>query len=111
MEPSAVRWQTLVVVCRQCSKRSSGPPKLKSKQLARTLRETMQTGTRRCRVVLSSCMGLCPKRAIAVACTGGAASGGIWSVGSRDEGGQLATQWLLATATAAPLEPICNPVP
>lgn len=41
-------------------------------------------------------MGLCPKHGIAVACAGTNGESGLWTIGSLDEGRQLASQWLAA---------------
>ncbi len=71
-EALAVGWDTVVLVCRQCRKRSSGPEDLKTRDVAAALRRAMKDAAPRPRVVLSSCLGPCPKRAmsVAVACSG-----------------------------------------
>ena len=65
-------WETLLVVCRECQKRSSGPKSLKAKEVIREARQAIRAVKPRPRVVSTSCLGVCPKRAIAVATVGGA---------------------------------------
>lgn len=65
--PSSPSWQALVVVCKDCQKRGSGPKRLKAKEVVREARVALKAERPRPRVVLSGCLGLCPKRAIAVA--------------------------------------------
>jgi hypothetical protein len=64
------RWDTVFLVCKQCRKRSNGPEHLKTKALARTLRAATREQRPRPRIVMTSCLGLCPKRAIALAYVG-----------------------------------------
>lgn len=61
---------TAILLCRPCGKRSSGPPKGATKETARGLRAAArQAGHPRPRVLLTGCMGACPKKAFAVAAT------------------------------------------
>lgn len=63
-------WAAVVLVCRDCRKRGSGPDGIKLKTaLTEARRAARQTGLRS-RVVATSCLGLCPKRALAVAWAG-----------------------------------------
>ena len=55
----------VVVLCKACQKRSSGPAKLKAKDLRKAMRREPAPNGLRLRVVESSCLGLCPKKAIA----------------------------------------------
>jgi predicted metal-binding protein len=61
-------WKQIVMVCKVCEKRSNGPKKFGAKKVAHALllalRQARQPKTR---VVQTSCLGLCPKRAVAVA--------------------------------------------
>ena len=62
----ALGCDVLVLVCKDCRKRSSGP-ELKTKQLAGGLRSLAKDSGRKARVVTTSCLGLCPRKATAVA--------------------------------------------
>ena len=69
-------WRAVLLVCKACRKRAKLPATLKSKSVASTIRRELGGEERRPRVLLSSCLGLCPKSAIAIACVneGGVAS-------------------------------------
>ncbi|MBU1357762.1 MAG: hypothetical protein KKC79_20535 [Gammaproteobacteria bacterium] len=56
----------VVLVCKECQKRSSGPSKLKAKALGREFKRESIALETRLRVVQCSCLGLCPKKAITV---------------------------------------------
>ncbi len=61
-------WQQIVMVCKACEKRSNGPKKFGAKKVARALLLALrQAGQPKTRTVQTSCLGLCPKRAVAVA--------------------------------------------
>ena len=61
-------WKRVVLVCKACQKRRGAPQRLTAAKLARALRRAgRQTSAVRTRVVLTSCMGACPKKAITVA--------------------------------------------
>ncbi len=65
--PASPSWQSLLVVCQECQKRGSGPKRLKAKEVVHEARKALKAERPRPRVVTSGCLGLCPKRAIAVA--------------------------------------------
>lgn len=67
-EPS---WQAVVLVCKACKKRRNAPDKLKAGALVRAIQEGLRPITPRPRVVTTSCLGLCPKGATAVALVSG----------------------------------------
>ena len=58
------------MVCKACGKRSSGPQEAKPKKLAKAIKGAAKAQQRKTRVVMTSCIGLCPKRATAVVVTG-----------------------------------------
>ncbi|QHJ01014.1 hypothetical protein GT347_25315 [Xylophilus rhododendri] len=64
------RLDAMVLVCKACGKRSSGPKKFKPKHLAQEFKSEGREARMKTRVVLTSCMGLCPKNAAAVAAIG-----------------------------------------
>jgi hypothetical protein len=59
------RFGGLCLVCGDCQKRSNGPSGLKAKQVRKELRSELRQAPVRLRIVQSSCLGLCPKKAIA----------------------------------------------
>ena len=63
-------WTGVVLVCKQCAKRSSGPKRLETKALVTTARNALSGSKPRPRVMTVGCLGLCPKGAIAVASVG-----------------------------------------
>lgn len=69
-------WGSVLLVCKACRKRAKLPATLKSKAVASAIRRELADEKRRPRVLLSSCLGLCPKSALAMACVSerGAAS-------------------------------------
>lgn len=67
-------WRGLVLLCRECEDRRDGPDAVRAKEVRRLLKALPPTGaeTGKLKVVQSGCLGLCPKKAIAVvvACGG-----------------------------------------
>jgi len=61
------KFDGLVLVCGQCEKRSSGPSKLTAKDARKSLKSALGAQRSRLRIVQSSCLGLCPKKSIAIA--------------------------------------------
>lgn len=95
-EPVKARFDGLVMVCGDCQKRSSGPSKLKTKDAQKELKRGLVRAPMRLRTVRCSCLGLCPKKAIAV---GIAVSGQpleVAVVRSADEAAALAATVLAA---------------
>ncbi len=66
LPPLTPGWEVLVLVCKACRKRSSGPKSPKPKELAAALRQAGKEQKVKTRAVLTSCMGLCPRDATAV---------------------------------------------
>lgn len=64
------RWQHVALVCRACAKRGNGPDKLKPKRVARALRDACDASGRATKVMLTPCLGLCPKGAMVVVVPG-----------------------------------------
>jgi hypothetical protein len=60
-------WSCLVLVCKDCRRRKDGPKHLKAKVLAAGIKSELKAGTLRPRVVLTTCLKLCPKKATSVA--------------------------------------------
>ena len=61
------RYAGAVLVCEKCEKRDKGPKKLTTKVLRSELRQALGGCHTKLRIVQTSCLGLCPKKAIAVA--------------------------------------------
>ena len=61
-----VKFDSVVLVCSDCEKRSSGPTRLSAKDVRKDLKHQLTGPLRRFRIVQTSCLGICPKRAIAV---------------------------------------------
>ncbi|MGJ7528794.1 hypothetical protein [Variovorax sp. GB1P17] len=57
----------VVLVCGDCEERSDGPTKLQARQVRKELKRDLVHLPVRLRVVQSSCLGLCPKKAMALA--------------------------------------------
>ncbi len=62
-----VKFRGAVLVCGDCEKRSSGPKKLRAKDLRKDLKRQLGPARHQLRIVQTSCLGLCPKKAIALA--------------------------------------------
>jgi len=73
----APSWQTVVLVCRDCSKRSKGPKGFSSKEAVAEAQAAVRAERPRPRVLRSGCLGLCPKQSMALARVG-AAGGPQW---------------------------------
>ena len=70
-------FDTAILLCRACGKRSAGPPKKDAKTAAKRLRAAArEAGHSRPRVVLTGCLGACPKKA--------------WTLAATQPGGELA---------------------
>ena len=57
----------VVLVCGECQERKDGPTKLDARQVRKELKHGLAHLPVRLRVVQCSCLGLCPKKAIALA--------------------------------------------
>lgn len=62
-----VKFGGVVLVCGECEDRSNGPSKLNAKTVRKELKRGLVQSPVRLRIVESSCLGLCPKKAMAVA--------------------------------------------
>lgn len=78
-------WEAAVLVCKDCGKRSSGPRDLKVKAVASELKRSLRKVRPRPRCVLTTCLGLCPKGAVAVAVAGGDKPAHIAEIRSLEE--------------------------
>ncbi|CAN5394280.1 hypothetical protein BH10PSE17_BH10PSE17_09770 [soil metagenome] len=69
--PKTPNWDTVFLICKACGKRGSGPKVHKPKAIAAAVRQQSKDERPRPRIMFTSCMGLCPKAATAVARVGG----------------------------------------
>lgn len=60
-------WQSALLVCNACRKRGSGPRGVKTKAVVGEAKRLLRASRPRARVVTTTCLGLCPKGAVAVA--------------------------------------------
>ena len=75
-------WKSVVLVCKACEKRSKGPKKIGAREVAKQLgRACRDAKVPRVRVVLTTCMGACPKKAFTVAAA--SSSGGVTTIAFR----------------------------
>ena len=75
-------WKTVVLVCKACEKRSSGPKKISAREVGKELaRACHSADVPRPRVLLTTCMGACPKKAFSVAAA--APTGGVTLIAFR----------------------------
>jgi len=56
----------VVLVCGDCEERKDGPTKLRARQVRKELKHGLSHLPVRLRVVQCSCLGLCPKKAVAL---------------------------------------------
>jgi hypothetical protein len=57
----------VVLVCGECEERKDGPSRLRARQVRKELKHGLSGLPVRLRVVQCSCLGLCPKKAMALA--------------------------------------------
>jgi hypothetical protein len=60
-------WESLFLVCKDCRRRKDGPKHFKAKALAKEIKHRVKDSAPRTRVVLTTCLKLCPKKATSVA--------------------------------------------
>jgi hypothetical protein len=65
------RFGGIALVCGECEKRSNGPSKLQAKLVRKVFKRELHKLPERLRVVQCSCLGICPKKAIAVSVVAG----------------------------------------
>jgi predicted metal-binding protein len=79
------KFDALLLVCGRCAGRSSGPSKRKAKKLPGEFKKALGHERPRFRIVESSCLGLCPKKATAVAAAVDAAPVRLAAVRDKDD--------------------------
>ncbi|MGJ7485349.1 hypothetical protein ACSFA2_08825 [Variovorax sp. LT2P21] len=81
----APKFDALLLVCSRCAERSSGPSKRKAKKLPGEFKKALGGERPRVRIVESSCLGLCPKKATAVAAAMGDGPLRLAAVGGKSD--------------------------
>ena len=95
----------MVLVCKACGKRSSGPAKDgKPKKVAEAVKASARSARLKTRIVLTGCLGLCPKKATAVVVVGREGSPRQYAVESRDQAAALLPHRSPAAPTDAAAE-------
>lgn len=79
------KFDALLMVCSRCAERSSGPSKRKAKKLPGDFKKALGTERPRFRIVETSCLGLCPKNATAVAAATGDGPLQLAAVGGKSD--------------------------
>ena len=69
---TSASWEGLLLVCKDCPKRSNGPNKVKAKDAVSAARQAAKEQRRQFRVVSCSCLGVCPKGELVMASSRGA---------------------------------------
>ena len=87
------KWDTVFLVCKECGQRRGAPKDAKPKKLAAELRGLTRDDSTRSRVVMSPCLGLCPKGGVAVTRIGGSAPASLVAIEHR---AQLETWYVAA---------------
>jgi hypothetical protein len=60
-------WESLFLVCKDCHRRKEGPKHLEARVLAKEIKHRTKDSAPRARVILTTCLKLCPKKATSVA--------------------------------------------
>jgi predicted metal-binding protein len=81
---SSPSWESLFLVCKDCRRRKDGPKHLKAKALAKAIKHQVKDSAPGARVVLTSCLKLCPKKATSVAFVPGRSKPRIAAIKSND---------------------------
>jgi predicted metal-binding protein len=84
VEFDSPKWDAAMLICKECGKRKNGPRDLKAKALVKRARGHLKEARPRPRVMSTSCMGICPKHAIAVAWVGCGTAPRILCVGDQE---------------------------
>ena len=71
---TSASWKGLLLVCKDCPKRSNGPNKVKAKDAVSAARQAAKEQRQGVRVVRCSCLGMCPKGELVMASSIGSES-------------------------------------
>jgi hypothetical protein len=71
--PEALKssFKGVVLLCGDCEQRSSGPKKLRVKDLRKSMKDAVRPAKGHLRVAVTGCLGPCPKKAMTVAVVAG----------------------------------------
>lgn len=92
----------VALVCGDCQKRGNGPSKLKAKEVRKAFKRELGNLPVRMRVVQCTCLGLCPKKAMAVTAVSAATGGQVLAgeVRTEDEARAIAAAFARTFATS-----------
>jgi predicted metal-binding protein len=60
-------WASLLLICKDCRRRKNGPKHLKATTLAKDIKHQVKEIMPGARIILTTCLKLCPKKATSVA--------------------------------------------
>ena len=78
-------WASLLLICKDCRRRKNGPKHLKATTLAKDIKHQVKEIMPGARIILTTCLKLCPKKATSVAYVGEAAEQRITAVKDSDQ--------------------------
>ncbi|MDB5820534.1 MAG: hypothetical protein JWQ11_4174 [Rhizobacter sp.] len=70
-EPLKASFKGVVLLCGDCEERSSGPKKLRVKDLRKSMKDAVRPAKGHLRVAITGCLGPCPRKAMTVAVVAG----------------------------------------
>ena len=78
-------WASLLLICKDCRRRKNGPKHLKATTLAKDIKHQVKEIIPGARIVLTTCLKLCPNKATSVAYVSAAAEQSITAIKDSDE--------------------------
>jgi predicted metal-binding protein len=78
-------WTSLLLICKDCRRRKNGPKHLKATTLAKDIKHQVKEIMPGTRIILTTCLKLCPKKATSVAYISAAAEQSITAIGNSDQ--------------------------
>lgn len=86
--PEALKasFKGVVLLCADCEERSSGPKKLRVKDVRKSMKDAVRPAKGHLRVAVTGCLGPCPKKAMTVAVV----AAGVVSVRAVRRSGEVA---------------------
>jgi predicted metal-binding protein len=78
-------WGSLLLICKDCRRRKNGQEHLKASTLAKDIKHQVKETLPGARIVLSTCLKLCPKSATAVAYVASSTTPNIAAIKNSDQ--------------------------
>jgi hypothetical protein len=82
------QWNEIVLICKDCKRRNDGPKKIKTRAVVAETKAVLRDRRSRPRVVMSTCLGVCPKSELAIAVAGSAAGPRVVTLATLTEVGK-----------------------